>query len=104
MGRLPSGRLELLQICMDQEVLKSTGNKKGDYKPLVFLMTDGQPTDSWEEAADRLRAERIGNIIACGAGLDADEDVLRRITDNVVTLNNLSPDAIKPFFNEPTPS
>jgi uncharacterized protein YegL len=64
----------------------------------VFLMTDGQPTDSWEPAADRIKQKKVGNIIACAAGPGADSSLLKRITEIVVELNNLQPDALKAFF------
>src|SRR5262245_13681909 len=68
-GTTPLGdALKLLETCLDNEVKKATPTQKGDYKPLIFLMTDGQPTDSWEAAADRIKTKKPGNIIACAAG------------------------------------
>ncbi len=64
----------------------------------VFLMTDGQPTDSWESAADRIKQKRAANIIACAAGDGADATLLKRITETVVELNTVQPDALKAFF------
>jgi uncharacterized protein YegL len=90
--------LKLLEQCIDREVNKTTANSKGDWKPLVFLMTDGQPTDSWESAADRIKQKRVGNIIACAAGSGADSSMLKRITETVVELNTVQPDALKAFF------
>ena len=89
--------LRLTEQCIDKEVRKSTATQKGDWKPLVFLITDGQPTDSWEAAADSIKQKKI-NIIACAAGSVADESLLKRITDNVVKLENLQPDSFKAFF------
>lgn len=90
--------LTLLMNCMDREVKKSTPEQKGDWKPLIFIMTDGQPTDSWEQAADELKNKHVANIIACAAGSGADTSVLKRITDIVVELNSLKPDDLKAFF------
>ena len=90
--------LNLLEQCMDREVRKATDIQKGDWKPLIFLMTDGMPTDRWENAADRIKKKRPGNIIACAAGSNADEKTLKRITEVVVKLNNLQPDTLKAFF------
>lgn len=89
--------LRLLEQCLDKEVRKTTPTQKGDWKPLVFLMTDGQPTDSWEPAADRIKQKKI-NVIACAAGSGADEMTLKRITEIVVKLDTLQPDALKAFF------
>lgn len=90
--------LRVLDRCIEQEVQKSSATNKGDWKPLVFLMTDGQPTDSWESSADQIKQKRIGNIIACAAGPGADATPLKRITEIVVSLNNLQPETLKAFF------
>lgn len=90
--------LQLLQQSIEREVRKSSSTQKGDWKPLVFLMTDGQPTDSWETAADQVKQKRIGNIIACAAGPGADTSILKRITEIVVELKTLQPDQLKAFF------
>lgn len=90
--------LKLLEKCIDKEVKKSTAQQKGDWKPLIFLMTDGCPTDSWEKAADRIKQKKPGNIIACAAGSGADEFLLKRITEIVVKLDNLKPDTLKQYF------
>jgi uncharacterized protein YegL len=90
--------LKVLDQCVESEVRKSTPTQKGDWKPLVFLMTDGQPTDNWESAADALKQKKLSNIIACAAGPGADETLLKRITEMVVVLNNVQPDTLKQFF------
>jgi uncharacterized protein YegL len=92
------GALKLLEQCLDKEVRKATPQQKGDWKPLVFLMTDGVPTDSWEGPADRIKKKKIGNLIACAAGPHADDSVLKRITEIVVRLDTLQPDSLKAFF------
>lgn len=92
------GALKLLEKCMDTEVRKSTATQKGDWKPLVFIMTDGQPTDAWESAADSIKSKKPANIIACAAGAAAETSVLKRITEIVVQLNSLQPEALKAFF------
>ena len=89
--------LRLLETCIDKEVKKGTATQKGDWKPLIFLMTDGQPTDSWEAAADRIKNRKL-NFIACAAGSGADGTLLKRATEIVVELSNLQPDALKAFF------
>src|SRR5262245_1400627 len=90
--------LKVLESCIDTEVRKATPTQKGDYKPLIFLMTDGQPTDSWEAAADRVRNNKPGNIIACAAGPGADANTLKKITETVVELKTLQPEQLRAFF------
>jgi uncharacterized protein YegL len=90
--------LMLLEDCLETEVRKASEIQKGDWRPLIFLMTDGQPTDEWETAAARVKQKKVGNIIACAAGPGADSRVLKQITEIVVELQNLEPDALKAFF------
>lgn len=90
--------LTVLGQCIDNEVQKATPQQKGDYKPMVFLFTDGQPTDDWEAAADKIKQRKVANIIACAAGPGADSTLLKRITEMVVELNNIQPDTMKKYF------
>lgn len=90
--------LNLLSERIKQEVRKTTADQKGDWRPLIFLMTDGEPTDNWELAADNIKQTRPGNLIACAAGAGVNEGTLKRITEIVVRLNDLEPDTLKQFF------
>jgi len=93
--------VQLLLQCMKKEVVKTTPTTKGDYKPLVFLFTDGQPTDDWEPAVAALRAAnqpKIANIYAIGCGPDVDTNVLREVTDIVFRMDGMSPDAWRKVF------
>jgi uncharacterized protein YegL len=96
--------LRLLEQCIDREVTKTTTTTKGDWKPMAFLMTDGQPTDSWESSADKIRQKRLAHIIACAAGSGADSTNLKKIAETVVVLNTLQPDDLKAFFKWVTSS
>jgi uncharacterized protein YegL len=87
--------LTLLEQCLDKEVRKATPTQEGDFRPLVYLMTNGQPTDNWQSAADRVKQKKICTIIACAAGPGADSSMLKRITESVVELSNLVSRPIK---------
>lgn len=90
--------LELLAARVDVEVAKTTPEKKGDWKPLVFLMSDGAPTDNLDRGIAALKERKFGMIVACAAGANANVPVLKLITDDVVRLDNLDSDSIKAFF------
>ena len=90
--------LSLLRNCIEGEVKTGTKDRKGDYRPLVFLLTDGQPTDDWravKQAVDRLTNPRIANFYAIGCGDDVDYDMLNEVADVVFKLSNMTPDALK---------
>jgi len=52
------------------------------YRPWVFLITDGAPTDSWDSAAQRLReAEAQSRLSFFAVGVkDADMNILKQIS------------------------
>ena len=102
--------LWLLMDCYNREIIKNTSStQKGDYKPLVFLLTDGHPTDNWEKVADEIRAKVRSNkmfakFVALGAGGGADTAVLKRLTDDVLLIHELKPDALREYFKWVTQS
>lgn len=90
--------LRLLADRIDAEVAKSTPDAKGDWKPLIFLMTDGMPTDDWKSGLDRLRQVRTGVMVACAAGSSIETSILKQITEVVVKLDTADSGTIKAFF------
>ena len=92
------GALKILAECVKNEVRTSTATQKGDWKPLVFLMTDGAPTDNLDEGIDAIKQVSVGNIIACGAGANANANTLKKITNNVLMMNNLTAGDMAQFF------
>ena len=90
--------LRLLATRVDQEVTRTTAETKGDWKPLVFLMTDGMPTDNWQVGLDELKKRKVGTVVACAAGQQGDEAVLKQITEIVVRLDTADSSTIAAFF------
>ena len=90
--------LSVLASCIETEVSKSTADVKGDWKPLVFIMTDGEPTDNLQRGIDALKQVRTGVIVACAAGPHAKDEHLKKITEVVVRLDTADSSSIKAFF------
>jgi uncharacterized protein YegL len=96
--------LIVLGSCIDSEVAKTTPETKGDWKPLVFIMTDGMPTDDWQSGLVEFQKRKVGIVVACAAGNGADTTILKNITDNVVSLETADTQSISKFFQWVTAS
>lgn len=94
------GAINVLIDCINKEVRNATDMQKGDWRPLVFILTDGTPTDEdvFKQAVKSLKNVKTANIIACAAGADADTSWLKLITDNVLMMNTLSSGDMSRFF------
>jgi uncharacterized protein YegL len=90
--------LSLLSQKMDTEVTKTTAEQKGDWKPLVFIMTDGEPTDNWQKGLTEFQKRKFGMVVACAAGQGANTGILKQITEVVVQLDTADSATIKAFF------
>lgn len=92
--------LELLCHQIDSEVRTTTGEVKGDWMPLLFIMTDGKPADLmvYNQMTREIRKRKFGTIVACAAGMKAKTEPLLQLTDNVYKLDNLDGATFKQFF------
>ncbi|WP_281235106.1 vWA domain-containing protein [Flavobacterium gelatinilyticum] len=96
--------LRLTAQKIESEVAKTTTEQKGDWKPLVFIMTDGIPTDNWQNGLAEFKKVKTAFTVACAAGGGADTNVLKQITDTVVSLENADSSSIGKFFQWVTAS
>lgn len=90
--------LTLLSSKIDQEVTKTTVDKKGDWRPLVFIMTDGEPTDDITKGLSDFKNAKCGMVVACSVGQRANIKTLKQVTENVVQLDTAEQSTIKAFF------
>ena len=90
--------LSLVAQCAETEVVKNTPETKGDWKPLVFIMTDGCPTDDITKGLAEFKKRKWGIVVACAAGSGADKDELSKITEAVVSLDTADSASIAAFF------
>lgn len=96
--------LNLVSNKIDDEVAKTTMEQKGDWKPLVFIMTDGIPTDNWQSGLNEFKQRKTAYTVACAAGCGADTSILKQITENVVSLDTADSASIGKFFQWVTAS
>lgn len=92
--------LKLLCEKVDREVRLSTPDRKGDWMPLLFLMTDGKPSDIqlYREMIPEVRKRHFAGVIACAAGMSAKTEPLKELTDEVYSLDTVDSTAFKKFF------
>ena len=90
--------LSLLADCIQREVVKGSAEQKGDWKPIVFLLTDGAPTDDLDRGINAIRQVKTGTFVACAAGPGADTSTLKKITEAVISLDTADSNSIKAFF------
>lgn len=90
--------LKLLAERIDSEVTKTTSTQRGDWRPVVFIMTDGEPTDDWEAGIQRFKKTKTGTVVACAAGQDVDTFILKQITENVIELGKMDNQTLEGFF------
>ena len=98
--------LNYLMDDIDKSVVKTTMEQKGDWKPIIFLFTDGTPTDNPSEAFQRWnnKYRRHCNLVAISIGQNVDTGLLSQISDNVLRLNETDRSSFNQFFKWVTAS
>lgn len=92
--------LKLLCEMVDKEVRLGTADRKGDWMPLLFIMTDGKPSDIqlYRQMIPEVKKRRWGAVIACAAGMSAKTEPLKELTDQVYSLDTLDSTGFRQFF------
>lgn len=98
--------LETLMAEIDKSVIKTTADRKGDWRPIVYLWTDGRPTDNPDSAIAKWNANyaKKATLIAIGMGMATDLTVLRRLTENVILFEDAREGDFDKFINWVTAS
>lgn len=98
-GTTLGGAISILDQAISTEIVKTTPEQKGDYKPLVFVLTDGQPTDEWRSAFERFKRNHKSVIVyAVGCGDDVDFSILKELTENTYSMAQMDADAFAKLF------
>ncbi len=92
--------LNMLCDCYDREVNMGSREQKGDWMPLLFLLTDGKPSDLmvYDEAIQKVKARQFTNIVACAAGAKAKTEPLKKLTRDVFSLDTMDSTTFRKFF------
>jgi uncharacterized protein YegL len=89
-----------LMFELRKNIVKTTAEVKGDWKPIVFLFTDGVPTDDSETAISEWKQnwQRTANMVAISFGEETDTRLLSELTENILRFKNTDANAYKQFF------
>lgn len=94
------GALEHIAHAVQRDRIVKSGEQKGDWRPILIILTDGKPTDllAYSEAIPVIKSLGFGNIVACAAGPKADASYLKQLTDTVASLDTMDASAFAQFF------
>lgn len=94
--------LRVLQQSLDADVKPAVkGGEKGDWKPLVFILTDGEPTDDWQTPQQDIlnrQQRKVLNVITVGCGPGINEQNLKAIAIGPTFHMDDSEASFKTFF------
>ena len=92
--------LQVLEQKIKNDIITGNATQKGDWKPLLFLFTDGKPSDLmlYREMIPKIQKLNFGTIVCCAAGNMADDSLLKELTKDVVHLDNADSSTLKQFF------
>lgn len=92
--------LELVCRDVDANVVRTTAERKGDWMPLLIIMTDGSPSDldTFNQQVQEIRRRDFAQIIACAAGPKARLEYLQQLTSSVVHLDTTDSGTFQQFF------
>lgn len=103
-GTALSRGLAELRAAVARELKPKSGDYPGDYKPLVFLLTDGEPNpgDDWAGELTRLhesKGRRPGLLVVIGAGPGANRALLQQLApESHYMMEDLDDGKVKALF------
>lgn len=89
-----------LMYELRKNTVKTTFEQKGDWKPIVFLFTDGVPTDDSKAAINEWKQnwDKSANLVAVSFGDETDTKLLSELTESVLHFKNSTEEDYKKFF------
>jgi tellurium resistance protein len=94
------GALEAVAHAVQRDLIPRNGQRKGDGRPNLIIITDGKPSDplAYSEAIPHIKDLKFDNIIVCGIGNKIDFASLRRLTETIVLTDEINADSCAKFF------
>lgn len=98
--------LDYLMQDIDRNIIKTTMEQKGDWKPIVFLFTDGTPTDDPTNAIKRWNKKyrRKVQLVVISLEDNIDPSLFGQLTENIIRFNATDDISYKAFFKWVTAS
>ncbi len=92
--------LKYLLEKYDEDITKKEQGKDGDFSPMLFIMTDGKPSDLqvFEEMVEKIKSYNFAAIVGCAAGPKAKMDFLKQFASPVVSMESTNSSAFSAFF------
>ncbi len=90
--------IKYLSAKAEEEVVKTTAENRGDWKPLVFIMSDGKSGDKVEKALSEFNKTQFANILICATGPNPNLNALKLISENVIQMKEMDSESINFFF------
>lgn len=99
-GAHMGGALELLLEKKDKELIRTSAERKGDYKPILFLLAGGQPIDEilCKRIIQKVRPSDFTAIVCCAAGPESSTEYLKLLTDKVYQVDTLDNASMMKLF------
>lgn len=93
--------LEYLCDQVDKDLIKNNGDEKGDWRPLLFILTRGVPADKqkYHNVISLVKNKNFATIVACSAGSTKSESELKLLTEHIVHLETADKNTLSSFFN-----
>lgn len=76
--------------------------REGDHAPLLFVMTDGSPSDvaKYRQYTAVVNERVFSKIICCAAGSKAKTEELSKLSSNIITLDTMLSADFRRFFDD----
>lgn len=91
---------EALRVVRSKAATEVKVGEEADWAPLLFIMTDGKPSDTmtFNEEVGAIKSAGFASIVGCGAGPTADVTALQRFCTSVAMLDTLDGPGFEQFF------